>query len=789
MFSLSEAGLKRLEALIERCYPSRSHSRIYTTGHGRKYNVSQLCKYLDANVSSNPSFGYNRDTLQKILDRRGTRKDPIFRLFESLGDSISDTDLSDATEVPIVPKVPKDVSSIRPETVKFCNLPRIEFEEFIGRTQELERLMNGLDLESRSFIITVHGFGGVGKTAIALEAAYRCLRSKHQGGDRNLAYDAIVFVNFKQDYLYPNGLISRARSNNSALEEVFRTIAEVLEDESVTRSLPEEQQSKVVNLVRGKTVLIVLDDLQSLTTGEEREIQSFLEHLPAPSKVIITTRELRCGNITIQLNSLNPSESYEFVSKKLEQIGLTNLSEDEKQRLCKCYWYVPQAMVYAIGQLNNGFDIDQVLGSSCPVFQKDATKFCFEKSMSSIHCKTSYYLLLAATVFQHPPKSSALIEVSGISETASEVDIALSALQRLSLLKPIENSHGRFSLDPMTREYTFIEFEKNPEIRGNMQTAWIKWCLRLTEENGGPDWGNWHIRYDCLQEEWENILSVLNWCAAEGKYNEVNLIWTNVNHFSDLYGHWNDRLTWLDWLIKNSGKPRNTATYIQCLSRKGWTLVMMGGEENYREAGILLAEAWEGKEALTLSSQDYLAHNYAVLFIRQKNYAAAIEMLDQKESICFLLAESNICSQDTLMRHRINTVRDRAQIYFWEGDFEAAYTHYMDVLEKSQAIDWLRMVSYSNNMLAKILIEQGDLDEAENMLIKCMEISKRNRNKRRLAFCYATYADLEKRRNGMYLDWYNLAITCFQQLGMSRDSSELKKQLNLSEDCGSGVSE
>jgi tetratricopeptide (TPR) repeat protein len=761
--SLNQAGLDRLDTLIEKRYPYRSHVKIYRGGHGRKYNFSALHEYLSLD-----HLNLNRDTLQKIFDQSPVREDSIKHVFEILGDRLIAADLNVSSRS----KSTSTISSLS----EFCNLPRREYEEFVGRPRELEALLDGISFQTRPYIVTVHGLGGVGKTALALEAAYQCLQARDKGGDRNLLYDTFVFVNFKQDYLYPNRSISRSRINNSALEEVFRTIAEVLKDESITRSLPEEQENRVLTLIRQRKVLIILDDLQSLTPSEVDEIQSFLQKLPSPSKVIVTTRELRFGDIPIRLDSLHPDESYQLASNQLRQKNL-DLSEENKRRLCHCYWHVPQAIIYAIGQLNHGYFIDQILGTACPSIKQEATKFCFENSMALIRNKTSYQLLLAASVFHAPPTLNAIIEVSGISEPPSEIDTARAVLNRLSLVKTTEN--GRFSLDPMTREYTSIEFQKYPDIQENIQSRWINWCIKYTEKYGGTDWGNWHVRYDHLQEEWENILSILNWCAAEEKYEEVKLIWTNVNHFSDLYGHWNDRLTWLDWLIQNSRKLNDLATYVQCLSRKGWTLTILGGEENYSQAAILLQEAWELREHLSLSSQDYLAHNRSVLLIRQKSYEEASKILNQKDAICYKLAEDETCLPADLIRHKINTIRDRAKMLFKTGNFEGAHLYYIDVVEKAQEIGWLRMVSYGYNMLAKVLIERGELNEAENALKKCMSIAETNRNRRRLAFCHATYAELEKCRNGTCLPWCNSAIESFKQLGMYREIEALQEKLKL----------
>src|SRR5262249_43534717 len=58
-----------------------------------------------------------------------------------------------------------------------CNLPSPSYIELIGRKKEVARLLEFLSSHYAAHLITVDGIGGVGKTALTLEVAYRCLRA------------------------------------------------------------------------------------------------------------------------------------------------------------------------------------------------------------------------------------------------------------------------------------------------------------------------------------------------------------------------------------------------------------------------------------------------------------------------------------------------------------------------------------------------------------------------------------------------------------------------------------
>lgn len=57
------------------------------------------------------------------------------------------------------------------------NLPNRESTAFIGRQRELARLLELLSFNHSAHLISVDGIGGVGKTTLVLEAAYRCLQA------------------------------------------------------------------------------------------------------------------------------------------------------------------------------------------------------------------------------------------------------------------------------------------------------------------------------------------------------------------------------------------------------------------------------------------------------------------------------------------------------------------------------------------------------------------------------------------------------------------------------------
>jgi hypothetical protein len=57
---------------------------------------------------------------------------------------------------------------------RFYSPPQRQY--FTGRTEIMETILSGLDPEERTWVVSIDGLGGIGKTAVAAEVAYECSR-------------------------------------------------------------------------------------------------------------------------------------------------------------------------------------------------------------------------------------------------------------------------------------------------------------------------------------------------------------------------------------------------------------------------------------------------------------------------------------------------------------------------------------------------------------------------------------------------------------------------------------
>lgn len=154
------------------------------------------------------------------------------------------------------------------------NLPIPDFDEtgFLGRKKEL------LTIKRRILgaypVVSILGDGGVGKTAIALKAAYDILT------DPSCPFEAIVWVTAKSTILTPHEI----QRVSGAIESSLGLFA------AATRELGSEPDDPVEELYAYLGTFKILLILDNLETVLDAALRNFLVELPVGSKVLLTSR-------------------------------------------------------------------------------------------------------------------------------------------------------------------------------------------------------------------------------------------------------------------------------------------------------------------------------------------------------------------------------------------------------------------------------------------------------------------------------------------------------------------
>ncbi|UNK57208.1 NB-ARC domain-containing protein [Pseudoxanthomonas daejeonensis] len=288
------------------------------------------------------------------------------------------------------------------------NLPLADFDEtgFIGRKQALSNLVKACN--GPYPVITVVGEGGLGKTSLALKAAYEIL-------DSTSKFEAIIFVTAKATQLTANEISRIKGAINSSLG-LMEAAVEVLGGSDT-----EDPISDLKELLNTFKILLIIDNLETVL---DHHLKAVLEDLPFGSKVLITTRiGLGAFEFPVQLQGLSDTEAVQLLRATAEVRGcnrLTNASNEKLSTYCKRMRNNPLHIKWFVSAVQIGRRPEEVLADESLFL-----KFC----LSNVFDQISEDARSIVRALQALGGSYTVAELSYLTEL--DEDILLKAVQEL----------------------------------------------------------------------------------------------------------------------------------------------------------------------------------------------------------------------------------------------------------------------------------------------------------------------------------------------------------------------
>jgi tetratricopeptide (TPR) repeat protein len=407
-------------------------------------NIRRKCTHDEYSPSPDEAHFVN-STLRNILDELGYEVP---------------TEQEEEPEV-----VLEDIKVPEPKKM-FNNLPRSEVIQFIGRKGYIDEIMGLLD--SRAYIISIDGIGGVGKSTLALEVAYKCWNENK--------YDAVIWVTAKTERLRIAGIEDIVPSITS-YETLLDTILDTYGFEVEKKYNLKEKRKFVDENLKTVPTLLVVDNLETI---DDPNVFSFLKDLPDPSKALITSRK-RLGEVEriIELKEFSFEEAKEFLEVEFGHRNYTiQNAEETYEKLYELTGGIPLALkLFAGWMVEEGSTISDL--SDKVREDSDILKFCFD------HC---FYNLMdndarkAFCVFPVLPDESTREQIkvaSGLSE--ERVNRAINKLKTLSLVvedeREIEKdiSETFYSMLPLTKAYAHNKLTKDRGLEKDARRALAKY--------------------------------------------------------------------------------------------------------------------------------------------------------------------------------------------------------------------------------------------------------------------------------------------------------------------------
>ncbi|MEM7618052.1 MAG: NB-ARC domain-containing protein, partial [Pseudomonadota bacterium] len=692
-------------------------------------------------------IGLSRDTINKFFNGKPVGYLNFLEICGKLGLNLKEiADFSD-----------DDGATCIQQNIEILNnLPQVDYSRFIGRQTELQDLLKLISPEYRQHITIVEGIGGIGKTALVLEAAYLCLTKDNKNSEFTTPqFEAIIFTSAKDSYLNPFGLLKRPIKQENLLQ-IYSIISDVLDAPFIKQAKGIKNQTQLVyGTLSNHNTLLIVDNMETMKEEDKQEVLSFLSDLPSSTQAVITTRRKIVLYNSIFLESLSEKHSLQLIQQQAKEKN-TEISQGQSKKLYDRFGGVPLALIYTVGQKASGYSLETILDKNSPL-PEDIARFCFNSSVEPLQEKNepAYRLLISISIFPNSFIKEAIAVVSEVTDSV-ELENGLAKLQQLSLLKEEE---GRYKMLTLTREYSSAELNNNLDFKTQAYKNWVNWYLNFTQKYGGKDWEGWRTNYqDYLDPEWHNIEGVLNWCADNNYYDEFKELWINVDAYIDINGYWKTRRQRWTWLTEQSQQRGDLPMYVKSKSEESWTLTLMPGDHK-DEAYQLLLDAWKLKHEADDETKISLAIHFAVFYMG-KRIKEGIRSL--KQGLAYLdmaqewLYKSNLADRE-MIRLRMRIDYYRAEIHYWQWEIKKktgnqdklkqAQIIFEEVIAQGKEIGWQRFTNYAQNWLADILIELKQFEKAEELLISGLFVATQNKEHRRIGHHNATFARLEKARN------------------------------------------
>src|SRR5688572_28619270 len=429
------------------------------------------------------------------------------------------------------------------KTTALASLPRRPY--FVGRDDEIKAILQSLQPNSRTFIIGIEGIGGVGKSTLAIEVSHRCIEED--------LFESVIWISDKESVLTLHGIepiIPEAKT----LSDILITIGTNLGNPTIGNLSIQDQIKRAYNLLSRRTTLLVLDNFESLSRTEQRDILDFLRRSPITLKVVITSRERVSEGQVIRLPGLSFEESNALLEWDAQQKNI-HLTRDQSKYLVDLTGGLPLALLWVQGQIAVlGYSVTQVLDKLSLDADIPILQYCFNHSWNLLEHTDAKKLLFILALQPDAVSRVALQEIAGIDDN-ERFDHAISHLLQLSLIEH-EHDNDYFSILPLTRRYIRTQFAGDRKFIKQAELKTAQYYVKfLSQKSSFKEWRG----YDDLLVDRNNILSVAQWCykSVQKKQTSSNSLAKQTKNIAEILvqigihfgsvlwqrAYWYDRMT------------------------------------------------------------------------------------------------------------------------------------------------------------------------------------------------------------------------------------------------------
>lgn len=362
------------------------------------------------------------------------------------------------------------------------NLPSEEYDlegGFIGRESELKEVKSRV-ISDQDRIVTISGAGGVGKTAIALKAAYSFLDGDY------CPFDAILWFSAKNKKLNERGVIA-VTPDISDYDRLLRDLVQIVDYDAFETlekgKVPNESYREFLyNYFSIQQCLLVIDNLETIIS--EDDIIEFIKNVPRNSKVLITSRtglgEIERRYPLPDLSDNDAMNLFRRFSRQRRVQDLVELTNKQILDLVRKVRNYPLLIKWSIGQFCMGKNLNEAFSE---IFsgESDIAKFSFNDVFSLLSSNAKLVLFSMVTFGEKPVSQYVLTHLSAINDTEFEdaiKELIITSLVYPELGKEGDNHASQYTMLTLTRGFIASKLDEDTKVRNQLNSR----MYHLSEE-------------------------------------------------------------------------------------------------------------------------------------------------------------------------------------------------------------------------------------------------------------------------------------------------------------------
>lgn len=611
-----------------------------------------------------------------------------------------------------------------PSAPKTDTLPRRGL--FFGRTDELGKVLRALGPNDRSWGIVLDGIGGIGKTTLAVEAAYQALDTR--------LFENVTFVSAKINRL-DSGEIKTLQPVAQTLDGFINETARALGRTDIGKLDSAAKPRALIDALRSTRTLLIFDNLETLSKEEQEALTDVLRDLPNGCKAMLTSRRRGGeGAVWLRLDRLDDAAARDLIHEACDKDG--NLAAkfaragNSTQALIDEAGGSPLALTNILGILRKRHSLS--VSGAVDILRRKAEdsellQFVFQEARKDLTINDEA-ALCALALFAPSADFEAWQAVAALTRPALE-----QVIDRLNMLSLLNLAVGaeRYALHPLTRGFVEQSLLNEAAVRQNTSHRFIDYWLSYAERYGGEAKDSYKT-YPKLAAEWDNLWACvkLAWAMTTGLdgppespeqaiviYNRaaaqrVMELAKSLRRCLEFFGGWDEG-------IELGHYWHAVALGLKDASNAGWGAYAVAWIY-YNRAKTTAAQTWAERAVRAWTNSN------------KHEQAAGEQMLGLVAKQCgdFVEAERHyraalaICRNLGVKGAQANVLSSLGSIARQQAEFAEAEQHYRKALILVQQIDDVEGQAIHAGNLTRLALDRKDFVQARVWLAQAMPLAQ-----------------------------------------------------------------